>query len=70
MKPRTVQLKEKIANIQEQQEFNKKTVAENQLVREQEHEEYEKEVTEYNEATAAVDDALSLVEHLVNPSLV
>ncbi|KAM3137389.1 hypothetical protein pb186bvf_010569 [Paramecium bursaria] len=69
LKPRREQLKTKIDNLQDNQEFNRKTLAENELIREQQHEEFELQITEYNEAVAAVDDALNLLSTLTNPSL-
>ncbi|KAM3145435.1 hypothetical protein pb186bvf_002479 [Paramecium bursaria] len=68
--PRKEQLSNKIAQIQEYQEDNRKNREEAILVRGQEQEEFELQVTEYNEATASVDEALALLQTLTNPSLI
>lgn len=68
--PRREQLKNKIATLQDNQEYNRKTRDETELQREQDHEAFEAVIAEYNDATAAVDDALALLAQLTNPSLV
>ncbi|CAD8083072.1 unnamed protein product [Paramecium sonneborni] len=67
--PRRQQLQVRIEQIQENQEANRQNYDEAVLVREQEHEDFEFQVAELNDATAAVDDALALLETLTNPSL-
>jgi len=68
--PRRNQLQNRMAQIQENAEENRQTLAENTLVREQDHEAYEAQVEELNGATASVDEALALLISLSNPSLV
>jgi hypothetical protein len=68
--PRLNQLQSRLQQLQENIEENRGTLAENTLVREQEHDAYELQVEELNGATAAVDEALSLLDSLSNPSLV
>jgi TolA-binding protein len=67
--PRRAQLQKRIAQIQDNQAENRKTLSEITLVRAQEHEEYELQVEELNAATAAVDEALALLATLSNPSM-
>ncbi|CAD8125241.1 unnamed protein product [Paramecium sonneborni] len=67
--PRKEQLEVRIENLEEYQEQNRQKVDEENLTREQEHEAYEAQVAELNDATAAVDDALALLSTLNNPSL-
>ncbi|CAK77192.1 unnamed protein product (macronuclear) [Paramecium tetraurelia] len=67
--PRKEQLEVRIEQIQEYQEANRKKYEEAVLTREQEHEDFEFQVAELNDATAAVDDALALLSSLTNPSL-
>ncbi|CAD8164464.1 unnamed protein product [Paramecium octaurelia] len=69
LNPRKEQLELRIATLEEYQEQNRQKVDEENLTREQEHEAYEAQVAELNDATAAVDDALSLLSTLNNPSL-
>ncbi|CAD8095393.1 unnamed protein product [Paramecium sonneborni] len=68
--PRREQLKGKIQQLMDYQEFNRKTVDEETLIREQEHEAFEAQVAELNDAVGATDDALNLLSTLTNPSLV
>ena len=56
--PRRQQIKKNIVQVNENLDYNRKNVGEEKLLREQAHEAYELQVTEYNEATSAVDDAL------------
>lgn len=67
--PRRAQLQNKIAVIEENQEANRKNYDEAVLTREQEHEAFELQVAELNDATASVDEALQLLQTLTNPSL-
>ncbi|CAD8187829.1 unnamed protein product [Paramecium pentaurelia] len=67
--PRKEQLEVRIENLEEYQAQNRQKVDEENLTREQEHEAYEAQVAELNDATAAVDDALALLSTLNNPSL-
>jgi len=59
--PRKAQLENKIAVIQENQEANRKNHEEAILTREQDHEAFEFQIAELNDATAGVDDALALL---------
>jgi predicted phage tail protein len=67
--PRRSQIKARIAAITDNMDFNRQTLAEETLVREQDHEAYELQIEEFNEAIAAVDEALALLSTLSNPSL-
>ena len=69
LNPRRSQLNNRLAAVQENQEENRKNLAEAGLVREQEHEAYEFQVAELNGATESVDEALALLQSLGNPSL-
>lgn len=69
LQPRQAQVNRNVAQVEENIEYNRNSVAEATLLREQDHEAYETLVTEYNEATSAVDDALELIETLNNPTL-
>jgi predicted phage tail protein len=66
--PRRSQIKTRIAAITDNMDFNRKTLAEDTLLREQEHADYELQIEEFNEAIAAVDEALALLQSLSNPS--
>ncbi|CAK94469.1 unnamed protein product (macronuclear) [Paramecium tetraurelia] len=67
--PRRAQIQSKIDSVIGYQEDNRKNYDEAILVREQEHEAFEAQVAELNDATASVDDALALLASLTNPSL-
>jgi hypothetical protein len=67
--PRRQQIKKRISEITDNMDFNRQTLAEETLVREQDHEAYELQIEEFNEAIAAVDEALALLSTLSNPSL-
>ncbi|CAD8111682.1 unnamed protein product [Paramecium primaurelia] len=67
--PRREQLENRIANLEEYQEINRKNYDEEVLIREQEHEAFEAQIAELTDATVAVDDALALLQTLSNPSL-
>ncbi|CAD8057286.1 unnamed protein product [Paramecium sonneborni] len=67
--PRRNQIQSKIDTVIGYQEENRKNYDEAVLVREQEHEAFEAQVAELNDATASVDDALALLSSLTNPSL-
>ncbi|CAK92033.1 unnamed protein product (macronuclear) [Paramecium tetraurelia] len=67
--PRKEQLEVRIETLEEYQAQNRQKVDEENLTREQEHEAYEAQIAELNDATAAVDDALALLSTLNNPSL-
>ncbi|CAD8049227.1 unnamed protein product [Paramecium primaurelia] len=67
--PRRDQIQSKIDTVIGYQEENRKNYDEAVLVREQEHEAFEAQVAELNDATASVDDALALLSSLTNPSL-
>ncbi|CAD8126574.1 unnamed protein product [Paramecium sonneborni] len=67
--PRRAQIQSKIDSVIGYQEDNRKNYDEAILVREQEHDAFEAQVAELNDATASVDDALALLASLTNPSL-
>ena len=54
--PRRSAIKAKIAAIQDNQAYNRKTLAEITLLREQGHADFEAQLEELNAATEAVDD--------------
>jgi dihydroxyacetone kinase len=60
----------RIQNLEENIAYNRKTLNEETLLREQAHEAYEALVAEYNDATDSVDEALNLLNSLGNPSLI
>jgi hypothetical protein len=68
--PRRNQIQTKINNLEDNIAYNRKTLAEETLLREQDHEAYESQLAEYNDATDAVDEALNLLNSLTNPSLI
>jgi hypothetical protein len=56
--------------VEANMDFNRKTLAEDTLVREQQHAAYEVAVGEFNQSIAAVDEAIALLSTLTNtPSL-
>ncbi|CAD8182504.1 unnamed protein product [Paramecium pentaurelia] len=67
--PRRENLKNKIEQIQEYQEANRKTLAEAQLKRENEKEEFEAQLADFNSAIESTDQALELLYSLRNQSL-
>lgn len=67
--PRRQQIQKKIDSITDNMEFNRKTLAEDTLLREQDHAAYEAAVAEYNEGIANVDEAIELLQSITNPSL-
>ncbi|CAK56445.1 unnamed protein product (macronuclear) [Paramecium tetraurelia] len=67
--PRRSQIQSKIDTVIGYQEENRKLYDEAILVRGQEHDAFEAQVAELNDATSSVDDALSLLASLTNPSL-
>ncbi|CAD8128391.1 unnamed protein product [Paramecium sonneborni] len=59
--PRREQLMGQIQQLIDNQEFNKKTVDEGTLIKEQEHEAFETQVAGLNDAVGATVDALNLL---------
>ena len=49
--------------------MNRKNLAEETLIRNKEHEQFEARVAEHNEAISAIDECLALLNSLSNPSL-
>ncbi|CAD8054601.1 unnamed protein product [Paramecium primaurelia] len=67
--PRKDQITNRIRSLIENDEFNRKNLDEIILLRDQENQAYQQQIEEDNDAIDAVDDAISLVGSLSNPSL-
>ncbi|KAM3132173.1 hypothetical protein pb186bvf_015768 [Paramecium bursaria] len=67
--PRRDQIQQKVETIGDNIDYNRKSLEEENLIRQQDNEAFQNQIIEFNEAIEAVDDAITLIAQLQNPTL-